>query len=262
MAMHITQFLPAVMCGALVGLLLGLTGGGGSVLALPLLIYVVGVSDVHRAIGTAALAVALSALTNLFFYMRMRAVAWRCAATYGALGVLGAALGSTISKEVNGRPLLIMFSFLMMAVAFMMARNRALPDAEIVKLNRGTFAWLMILGLATGFISGFFGIGGGFMILPGLIFCTGMPILTAVGSSLVVVALFGLSAAINYAASGWVDFNIALVFMLGSLAGGYMGRKGARSLAERNGLLHVVFALILFAVAIYILVRAVSQGFT
>jgi hypothetical protein len=262
MAIHLTQFLPAVMSGVLVGFLLGLVGGGGSILALPLMIYVVGVLDVHRAIGTAALAVALSALTNLLFYMRIRAVAWRCAGTFGAAGLLGAVLGSTFSKHIDGRPLLILFSFLMMAVGLLMIRNRASPGLPAGPLNRGNFVRLAILGLATGCVSGFFGIGGGFMIVPCLIFCTGMPILNAVGSSLVVVALFGLSAAVNYAASGWVDGAIALAFMIGSVGGGYVGRRGAFVLAGKDGLLHVAFALVIFAVAACILVHAVWPGLT
>jgi uncharacterized membrane protein YfcA len=110
-------------------------------------------------------------------------------------------------------------------------------------------------GAATGVFSGFFGIGGGFLIVPGLIAATGMPILAAVGSSLLAVTAFGLTTAVNYAVSGFVDWPLALVFIAGGIAGGTLGAFAARQMAQARGLLNTLFAGLIFVVAAYMLWR-------
>ena len=107
-------------------------------------------------------------------------------------------------------------------------------------------------------MSGFFGIGGGFLIVPALILATGMPILYAVGSSLVAVTAFGLTTAANYALSGFVDWSLAGLFVSGGVLGGLLGARSANSLAGRRGALNTVFAALIFAVAIYMLVRSLG----
>jgi uncharacterized membrane protein YfcA len=104
-------------------------------------------------------------------------------------------------------------------------------------------------------LAGFFGIGGGFLIVPGLMLATGMPILNAIGSSLFSVGSFALTTATNYALSGLVDWVIALLFITGGVAGGYLGMRAAVSLAANRRSLTFVFAGIIFAVAAYMLVR-------
>ena len=100
----------AVLCGSLVGFSLALIGGGGSLLATPLLLYVVGVRDPHLAIGTSALAVAVNAFANLIPHARAGHVRWKAAFTFAATGVLGAFVGSTIGKLVDGQRLLVLFA--------------------------------------------------------------------------------------------------------------------------------------------------------
>jgi uncharacterized protein len=122
------SFLPDLLAagsGALVGLVLGLVGGGGSILAVPLLIYVVGVSSPHVAIGTSALAVSVSALGNLLPHWRAGNVKWRCAAVFATAGVLGALAGSTVAKALEGDKLLALFGVVMVVVGIAMLRRRA-----------------------------------------------------------------------------------------------------------------------------------------
>src|ERR1700734_1294576 len=114
----------AVGCGAIVGFTLGLVGGGGSVLAVPLLLYVVGMPDPHRAIGTSALAVAVNAYANLVPHARAQHVRWRPALIFAAVGLVGALIGSSIGKLVDGHRLLILFALLMLFVAALMLRGR------------------------------------------------------------------------------------------------------------------------------------------
>ncbi|OAF12736.1 sulfite exporter TauE/SafE family protein [Bradyrhizobium neotropicale] len=251
----LTQGALGLASGSLVGFSLGLVGGGGSILAVPLLVYLVGVSDPHVAIGTSAIAVAANAAANLVNHARAGNVKWRCASVFASAGVAGAFLGSTLGKIVEGQKLLALFAIVMMVVGALMLKGRSGEGEPSVRLNRGNLPKLLALGLATGALSGFFGIGGGFLIVPALIAATGMPILYAVGSSLVAVTAFGLTTAANYALSGLVDWYLAALFVSGGVLGGLFGARSASLLAERKGALNTVFAALIFAVAIYMLVR-------
>jgi uncharacterized membrane protein YfcA len=254
----LTQALLGLASGSLVGFSLGLVGGGGSILAVPLLVYVVGVPNPHVAIGTSAVAVAANAAVNLFNHQRSGNVIWRCALVFAAAGVVGAWFGSTLGKMIDGQKLLAAFAVLMMAVAGLMLHRRSTVGANIVHLNRETVPRLVVIGLATGALSGFFGIGGGFLIVPGLMLATGMPILNAVGSSLVAVTAFGLTTAANYAASGVVDWMLAGLLLCGGGLGGFVGSRSAHALAGRKGLLNTTFAALIFGVGIYMLVRSIN----
>jgi hypothetical protein len=122
---------------------------------------------------------------------------------------------STLGKLVDGQRLLLLFALVMIAVGLAMLRPRRAAGNEHVQLNLRIAIRLALLGLAAGFVSGFFGIGGGFLIVPGIMFGSGMPILNAIGSSLFAVGAFGLTTAMNYALSGLVDWGIALEFIAG-----------------------------------------------
>jgi uncharacterized protein len=240
----------AVLSGGAVGFSLGLIGGGGSILAVPLLLYVVDVGDPHVAIGTSALSVAANAFANLFGNVK-----WSCAVTFALAGVVGAAIGSTLGKLVDGQQLLFLFALAMIAVGVAMLRPRAAAGNPDVRMTGGVAIRLIAIGLVVGAVSGFFGIGGGFLIVPGLMLATGMPILNAIGSSLFSVGSFGLTTAINYALSGLIEWAIALLFIAGGVAGGYGGMRAAVSLAANRRSLTFVFAGIIFAAAAYMLVR-------
>lgn len=118
------QYLLGVLSGALVGFSLGLVGGGGSILAVPLMVYLVGVRSPHVAIGTSALAVAANAAMGLLNHARAGNVRWRCGLMCAAAGVVGAFVGSTAGKAVNGQRLLFLFALVMILVGFLMLRRR------------------------------------------------------------------------------------------------------------------------------------------
>lgn len=114
------QTLLAIACGALVGFSLALIGGGGSILATPLLLYVVGVGDAHVAIGTSALAVSANAFANLVPHARAGNVRWKAAFVFTPFGIAGAWLGSSLGKAIDGQHLLVLFAILMIVVAVLM----------------------------------------------------------------------------------------------------------------------------------------------
>ena len=250
-----THWLITLICGSLVGCTLGLLGGGGSILAVPLLLYVVGIRDPHTAIGTSALAVGTNAAVNLVGHWRLGNVKLPCAFAFAIAGVLGALVGSTLGKAVDGQKLLLLFAVAMLAVGFAMLRRREEAGDPGVHINPAIALRLIGVGFLTGALSGFFGIGGGFLIVPGLMLGSGMPVLYAVGSSLFSVAAFGFTTAANYAWSGLIDWPVALVFIAGGAAGGLLGVRLATRLSERRGVLQRIFAALVILVAVYMGVR-------
>jgi uncharacterized membrane protein YfcA len=257
--MSISHWLITLMCGSLVGCTLGLIGGGGSIIAVPLLLYVVGVRDPHLAIGTSALAVGTNAAINLVGHWRLGNVKLPCAFAFAIAGVFGALAGSTLGKAVDGQKLLLLFAVAMLAVGVAMLRRRGEAGDPGIQINPAIALRLIAIGFLTGVLSGFFGIGGGFLIVPGLMLGSGMPMLYAVGSSLLSVAAFGFTTAANYAWSGLIDWPVALVFIAGGAAGGLLGIRLATRLSERRGALTRVFAVLVILVAVYMAVRTLAS---
>ncbi len=241
--------------GAVVGFVLGLVGGGGSILAVPLMVYAIGVRNPHVAIGTSALAVAVNAIINLRAHARADNVKWRCGGMYASAGVVGALIGSSLGKAFNGQKLLFLFALVMIIVGVLMLRGRGNPGNPGVECTIEKAPKVLGYGLVTGLFSGFFGIGGGFLIVPGLVGSTGMPIIKAIGTSLVAVAAFGLTTALNYTFSGLVDWPLAMTFLFGGALGGLLGAQVSKALSSKNDRLTTIFANLIFAVAGYMIAK-------
>jgi uncharacterized membrane protein YfcA len=246
----------ASLAGSLVGLVLGIVGGGGSIIAVPLLLYVVGIPSAHVAIGTSAVAVAISAFANLLNQLRRGLVKWPCALVFSAAGVLGNYAGSTLALRVPGQGLLFAFGLLMLIVGItMLLRKNAEGDPDVrlsIKTARHMLPWLLATGLGVGALSGFFGIGGGFLIVPAMMLATGMPIANAIATSLVSITVFGAATSANYAMAGMVDWNIAGNFVLGGIIGGIVGTAISGRLQSQKGLLNMVFAGFVIAIGCYV----------
>ncbi|MBB4954348.1 putative membrane protein YfcA [Agrobacterium vitis] len=249
----------AVGSGSLVGFTLGLVGGGGSILATPLLLYVVGVSQPHIAIGTGALAVAANAVINFANHAYKGNVRWRCGIVFAGLGVLGALAGSSLGKAIDGSKLLLLFGLLMVVVGALMLRPRKISATGPKPVDLPMCLKTAAVALVAGAASGFFGIGGGFLIVPGLILATGMPMINAVGTSLLAVAAFGLATAINYSLSGLVDWTLAGEFIAGGILGGIVGTLAATKLANHKNTLNRIFAAMIFVVAAYMIYRSLGE---
>ena len=256
------QIILSLASGSLVGLTLGVIGGGGSILAVPLMLYVIGLPSPHVAIGTSAVAVAASALINLFGHARDRNIKWPCASVFALAGVAGAAAGAEFGKTVDGGKLLAGFGIVMIAIAILMLRPRRGGHNPDVHLDRRSAIKLLPplagTGFGVGVLSGFFGIGGGFLIVPGLVSATAMPLLNAIGSSLVSVSAFGATTAMSYALSGLVDWPVALLFVVGGAVGGLVGVKLAGRLARERRTLTFVFSAVVALVGVYIVTKGIA----
>lgn len=255
--MGTATILAALVSGGLIGLILGLVGGGGSILAVPLLIYVVGVGSPHAAIGTAAVAVTVNALASLVGHARAGRVKWRCASVFAVAGMIGAALGAELGKAFDGKHLLILFGLLMIGIGLSMLRKRRTAEAPDVRLTLESATTLMPrlvpIGLGVGMAAGFFGIGGGFLIVPGLILATAMPLQFAIGTSLVIVSVLGLTTAASYAVSGLVDWNVTALLVTGGVGGTIAGLALGKLLSARKGMLERGFAAVVVAVGVYMI---------
>ena len=249
------QYLLGIAAGGVVGFVLGLVGGGGSILAVPLMVYLVGVPNPHMAIGTSAFAVSANAFANLIPHARRHNIIWRCGLMYAFAGIFGAFLGSTLGKNFDGQKLLFLFAILMIVVGILMLRGRGNPGDPDATCHRENAPKVIAYGSVTGLFSGFFGIGGGFLIVPGLVASTGMPMQRAIGTSLIAVTAFGLTTSINYATSGLVDWALAVSFIGGGVLGGLAGAVASDRLAAHKGALNILFAALIFLVAAYMIVR-------
>ncbi|MPT47061.1 MAG: sulfite exporter TauE/SafE family protein [Sphingobium sp.] len=246
----------ALASGVMIGVILGLVGGGGSILAVPLLVYFVGVGSTHVAIGTAAVAVAVNAAISLIGHARAGTVKWPCAIAFGLAGMTGAAIGAEFGKAIEGERLLIFFGLLMIGVGLFMLRPKRAVDLPDVKLSRGAARMLLprllLIGFGVGLAAGFFGIGGGFLIVPGLMLATAMPLRYAVGTSLAVVTALGLTTAISYALSGYVDWLLVGLMVAGGAGGGLMGIKLGQHIGASKGAMEKIFAFIVIMVGVYV----------
>jgi len=246
----------AALSGGLIALLLALFGGGGSVLATPLLLYVVGVRDPHVAIGTSAAAVAVNAAFGLSAQARAGHVKWPCAVVFGAAGLAGTLTGAHLAKQVDGQQLLAWFALAMALVGLSMLRRPGSEGDPAVRIDTGKALRLAPVGLATGLAAGFFGIGGGFLIVPGLMAATGMTLRHAAASSLVSVTLFGAATSASYAWSGLVNWPVFLALIAGGALGALVGARLSSRLATRVTLARRLFAGMILATAAYVAWRS------
>lgn len=157
---------------------------------------------------------------------------------------------------MDGQQLLFLFGIVMVAVALAMLRPRNAEGDPSVHINPAIAVRLVGIGLLTGLLAGFFGIGGGFLIVPGIMLGSGMAMLNAVGSSLFSVGAFGLTTAVTYAQDGLIDWRVAGTFIAGGLVGGIAGTRISGMLAARKGLLNRLFAILVLCVAFYVMAKS------
>lgn len=253
----------ALASGAVIGGILSLLGAGGSILAVPLLLYVVGLEDPHTAIGTGAAAVAANALMALWRHAELGNVRWSCGLVFAGAGVIGAYLGAMLGKAIDGQLLLMAFGGVMILVGALSLRGgREGHGAQPVRMTRASALVLAprlsLAGFGVGGASGFFGIGGGFLIVPALMTAAGLPMSLAMGTSLVAVAAFGLTALASYAVSGFVDWPVAAVMTLGGFGGAMAGATASAKLARNRQALSLIFAAVVMASGVYVAWRGWS----
>ncbi|MCE0486779.1 sulfite exporter TauE/SafE family protein [Ornithinimicrobium sediminis] len=211
----------------LVGVTLGLLGGGGSILMVPLLVYVAGM-EAKEAIATSLLVVGVTSAVGAISHARAGRVQWRTGLIFGAAGMAGAYGGGRVAEFIPGEVLLIAFALMMLATSVAMLRGRKAVDPDKVheKLPVGK---VVLEGLVVGLVTGIVGAGGGFLVVPALALLGGLPMPVAVGTSLVVIAMKSMAGLAGYLASVQIDWTTAAMVtgaaVVGALVGGLFSGK-------------------------------------
>jgi uncharacterized protein len=230
-----------------IGVLLGLLGGGGSILTVPLLVYVAS-QDPKTAIATSLVVVGATAAIGAIGHARAGRVQWRTALLFGSAGMVGAYAGGRAAAHVPGSWLLIGFALLMAATAVAMLRGR--PPATPAAVSGPRTGHILVEGLLVGMVTGMVGAGGGFLIVPALVLLGGLPMPTAVGTSLVVIAMKSGAGVLGYLASTPVDWVLAgtvtAAATVGIVIGGTLvGRMPDATLRRGFGLLVALAAAVM-----------------
>jgi len=266
----------SVIFGAIVGLSLGLTGGGGAIFAVPLLVYGLDV-PMRESVGISLAAVGATALVGFLHRWRLGDVELRTGLLFALAGMLGAPLGTWLSGFINDSVLLILFGAFMTVVAVRMWRQASLTrrtnlterdlesdgpacrrNAEgALMLSSRCAAVLIVVGVMTGVLSGLFGVGGGFVIVPALVLVSGMEVHRAIGTSLMAIALVSVSGVTSHLwTRGAIPWELAALFVSGGVGGLFVGQSIASRLS--GPMLQRVFAAAMVVVAAFIIVRNMS----
>jgi len=265
----------AIGFGLIVGLALGLTGGGGAIFAMPLLIYGLGLSPTE-AVPISLVAVASTALVGAFQSARSGLVLWQATVAFTVGGVVGAPLGITVAHFVPADWIVTGFGLLALVIGGLMwLRARKHPDESdairaaaqgsdngpiCVLAPDGQLRFsapcafvLSVVGVSTGFLSGLFGVGGGFLIVPALVLVTRMGVHNAVATSLLIISAIGFSGAAGALMHGGLEWPILVPFTFGGAVAMLAGRRFARRVAGPT--LQRGFALLIGLVGIAMLVQ-------
>lgn len=259
----VTHVFLAVPLGIVIGLSLGALGGGGSILTVPALVYVLGESAGTATAGSLVI-VGSASLVGAASHAREHRVRWAPGLAVGVVGIPAAYAGSRLNAAVNPNVLLLAFAGLMVVAAGgMLWRQRPNRLAEPVsappvpaRSAPGTAARVLGAGLAVGFLTGFFGVGGGFVIVPGLVFALGYRMPVAVATSLLVIAINAVVSIVARAGHSHFDGAVLVPFIAGAAAGALGGRLVTDRVSART--LARWFAALLLVIAAYVGVRALS----
>ena len=247
----LVQALPAIGCGMIVGVALGLTGGGGSIFAVPLLIYALGVAPAN-AVAVSLVAVATTAFVGATQCLRHGLVVWQPTVLFVIGGIIGAPIGSSMARQAEPIWLIVGFALLAITVGALMWRAsfthpgqatavRAqpygagtgpicvlAPDGQL-RFSAPCAMVLALIGVGTGFLSGLLGVGGGFLIVPALVLVTRMGVHRAVATSLLIISVIGFSGAAGAIWQGHIEWGVLAPFA----AGGAVMMIVTRSFAAR-----------------------------
>lgn len=243
-------FIIGLILSAVIGLSLGLIGGGGSILTVPILVYLLGVGP-HEAVGMSLAVVGATSLLGSYLHWRSDNVEISTGLLFGVAGIVGALLGSPLTKMVSADALLLVFGILMLVVASMMIwrRKHAISDAAHKPHPvQGIFA-----GLGVGVLTGFLGVGGGFLIVPALVFFGGLAMKKAVGTSLFVIFLNCVAGLVGHLSQDIFDWWITSVVLALAVGGAIVGTILSRRIAAQR--LQSMFAVLVLGVAAFLVVK-------
>ncbi len=236
-----------LILSAVIGLSLGLIGGGGSILTVPILVYFLGV-ETHEAVGMSLAIVGATSLFGAFLHHRKGTVNFSSGMLFGVSGIFGAVLGSPLTRLFSPNVLLLIFAALMFVVAFsMLWRKRHAENEKVYEANRTK---AILAGFGVGILTGFLGVGGGFLIVPALIFFGGLPMKEAIGTSLLVIALNCFAGILGHLSYGLFDLQITFFVTILAVGGAIFGTILSHNISVSS--LQKSFAFLVLAVAVFL----------
>jgi uncharacterized membrane protein YfcA len=231
-----------------IGLSLGLMGGGGSLLTVPALVYLVGQTP-QAAVTTSLAIVGANSLMGASFHRSQGTLNWNVALTFGGAGMLVAYLAAGLSNMMPDKALLVAFAVIMLLVGGMIL-IRVREDVTEATAHR-SFPVVIASGAGVGLMTGILGIGGGFLIVPALVMLVGLPMQMAVGTSLIVIAMNSLAGFLGHVGDGSFDITMTAIFAAAGLVGTFAGARLNRRLPAGN--LQKGFAWFVIALALFLL---------
>lgn len=215
-----------LLASVLIGISLGILGGGGSILTVPILIYLAG-QDSKEAIATSLFVVGVTSLVGLVPHARAGRVRWRTGLLFGAVSMVGAYGGGRVAEFIPGTVLLIAFALMMLATAIAMLRKPRKAAAPKPAHHELPVAHIVVEGLIVGAVTGLVGSGGGFLVVPALALLGGLPMSVAVGTSLLVITMKSFSGLAGHLAGVHIDWNMALMVTAAAIVGSLVGSRFA-----------------------------------
>jgi uncharacterized membrane protein YfcA len=234
-----------------IGVSLGLLGGGGSILAVPLLVYVAGL-PAKEAIATSLLVVGATSAVGVLPHARAHRVRWRTGLVFGVAGMTGAYAGGRLAAHIPGPVLLGGFAVMMLATAAAMIRGRR-PNADRPVPHELPVLRVVVDGVVVGLVTGLVGAGGGFLVVPALALLGGLPMPVAVGTSLLVIAMKSFAGLAGYLADVHINWTLALAVTIAAILGSLAGARLAGRVPENH--LRAAFGWFVLAMGVLVLAQ-------
>lgn len=242
----------ALILSGAIGVSLGLLGGGGSILAVPVLVYVAGF-DAKESVAMSLAIVGSTSLVGSLLHAREGRLDLKVAATFGGAGVVGAYFGAGLTGMVAGGMLLLIFAALMFVVAALMLARKDKGAAEDEAQRGKGLLPTLLAGGSVGVLTGFLGVGGGFLVVPALVLFAGLPMRLAVGTSLLVIAINSAAGFVGHFGEGGLHASLTLLFTAAAVAGTFIGERYARRVSAAR--LRRMFAYFVMTVALLLAVE-------
>lgn len=241
----------ALALAVLVGVSLGLLGGGGSILTVPILTYVIGMEP-REAITASLFIVGATSAVSVFSHARAGRVRWKIGVIFGGAGMLGAFVGGAVGGFISGGILMLIFAVMMIATATAMIRGRK-QDSGRSAPSQLPIARVLFDGFIVGIATGLVGAGGGFLVVPALNLLGGLPMAVAVGTSLLVIVMKSAAGLGGYLLTTHVDWPLVLMFTAAAVAGTFVGSRIAGRVPEAK--LRRGFGIFVLAMGAFVLVQ-------
>ncbi len=239
----------SLVLGFGIGGSLGLLGGGGSILTVPALVYLIGQTP-QVAVTTSLAIVGANSALGAFFHRSQGTLNWRVALIFGGTGMIFSYLAAGLSKQFSPNVLMVAFAALMLIVGIVLVRQK--PTSQKLEQKDDLKLWKVLVGGASvGLLTGILGVGGGFLIVPALVMLVGMPMHQAVGTSLVVITMNSLSGFLGHLTGMTLDVPVILIFIAAGVIGTFAGSRLGKRLDAT--LLRKAFALFVIGLAVFLL---------